>query len=262
MNSPNTFAILTPDDDIARARSAFRLPENADLFHEATGGVADEQTIDSREATPAPPFLTEGEADGGLETSDRIILTFDKAVKNTGRGFHFGANKVSSDVFLAHRGTKGTSGQQFHITFNKQGWISLHDDRSSYGSAVSYSREKQDEVRKKEIWVLSRGPGSRTPWKDVKIHAGGLAFKIEFPNWRAGRPEYRKNLQELFEQSQMAPPSVDLLNFDSFPSTATPGQPQTPRQRPIYLDDKLIGKGKFGEVRRVIKDARWTFLCR
>lgn len=87
----------------------------------------------------------------------------------------------------------------------------------------------------------------------MRIHAGGLAFKIEFPNQRPGRREYRENLQAFFEQRQAALPSVDALTFDSFLSTATPSEPRTPRQPAIYLDEKVIGKGEFGEVRRVIK---------
>jgi len=108
-------------------------------------------------------------------------------------------------------------------------------------------------VRKNETWILSRGPGTRTRWKDITIHAGGLEIKIEFPNQRVGPPEYVKNLRAFFERSQTALPSVEALEFDSYPTTTAPSQSRTPSQQPIYLNDGLIGRGEFGEVRRVIK---------
>ncbi|OCK91210.1 uncharacterized protein K441DRAFT_575299, partial [Cenococcum geophilum 1.58] len=60
--------------------------------------------------------------------------------------------------------------------------IFLYDYHSSHGTAVSYDNQKQDEKRKKETWILSRGPGTKLKWEDVTIHAGGLVIKIEFPN--------------------------------------------------------------------------------
>ena len=253
MDDPNVFAVLIPCDNKNRARTAFRLPENVNRFYKATGGIAEEPTIGSREPTPAllPPSKEKGKGD--QNATDRIILTFNKPPKDPLKGWQLGTNKVSSDILLGHRGTAGISGRQFNITADKRGWIFLHDYHSSHGTAVSYNHEKQDEVRKKETWILSRGPGTRTRWKDIIIHAGGLAIKIEFPNQRAGPPEYVKNLRAFFERSQTALPSVKALEFDSYPTTTAPSQPRTPSQRPIYLDDGLIGRGEFGEVRRVIK---------
>lgn len=185
MYDPNVFAILTPRDDQNRARTAFGLPENVNRFHKATGGVAEEPTIDSREPTPALSLPLEEKGEEDEDATDRIILTFDNPPKDPLKGWQFGTNKASSDIFLGHRGTKGISSRQYNITVDERGWVFLHDYHSSHGSAVGYNYEKQDEVRKKETWILSHGPGIRTQWEDVVIHAGGLAIKIEFPNQQA-----------------------------------------------------------------------------
>ena len=253
MDDPNVFVVLIPCDEKNRARTAFRLPENMNRFYKATGGVAEEPTIDSREPTPAPLPPSEENGERDQNATDCIILTFNKPPKDPLKGWQLGTNEVLCDVLLGHRGTRGISGRQYNINADKRGWIFLHDYHSSHGTAVSYDNQKQDEVRKKETWILSRGPGTESEWEDVTIHAGGMAIKIEFPNQRAGPPEYVENLRAFFERSQTALPSVEALEFDSYQTTTAPSQPRTPSQRPIYLDDGLIGRGEYGEVRRVIK---------
>ena len=46
MDDPNVFAVLIPCDNKNRARTAFRLPENVNRFYKATGGIAEEPTIE------------------------------------------------------------------------------------------------------------------------------------------------------------------------------------------------------------------------
>lgn len=75
---------------------------------------------------------------------------------------------------------------------------------------------------------------------------------MEFPNHEAGRPEYLTNQQAFFEESDESKavlPPLDELGMESNPSTAAPGRPRTPRQRPIYLNDEFIGRSQFGERR-------------
>lgn len=47
--------------------------------------------------------------------------------------------------------------------------------------------------------------------------------------------------------------TVKGLGLDSDPSTATPSQAQTPSERPVYYNDKKIGKSAFSKVHRLIK---------
>jgi hypothetical protein len=74
------FAVLTPRDGKNRAITAFRLLENANRFYSTIGGVAKEPTINSREPTPSVLSLSEEERD--QNTTNRIILTFDKPPKD------------------------------------------------------------------------------------------------------------------------------------------------------------------------------------
>lgn len=67
------------------------------------------------------------------------------------------------------------------------------------------------------------------------------------------------NLRAFFEESRAALPPLDGLGLKSNPPTAAPSRPRTPRQRPIYLNDEFIGRGEFGEVRRVIHASNGQF---
>lgn len=90
---------------------------------------------------------------------------------------------------------KGLAGSSFASALPKADGYSFTMMASSHGSAVGYNHQNQSEIRKRESWILSRGPGSRVMWADVTIHAGKLVFKIEFPNQRASGRKYRENLR-------------------------------------------------------------------
>lgn len=243
----NVLAVLVPLE--INARTAFGLKQNASRFHQAVGGVAVEPTLDSREPTPAQLSPSEKDPD----VPEHIILTFDKPPKNPLCGWQFGTNEVSSDIFLGARGTRGVSSRQYNITIDEKFCIWLHDFHSKYGTAVAYDKKHRDEVRTKETWILSYEPRNSKKWDDITIISGDLELKIEFPNHRAGRPQYMENLRTFVMQSQTTVPPLDILGLDSSVTTAAASQSQTPGQRPIYLDDGFIGRGQYGEVRRIIK---------
>lgn len=247
MYDQNVLAVLIPCED--KSRTAFNLKQNASRFHKAVGGVAEEPIIGDRDPTPAQ--LSSSEED--LDVPERIILAFDKPPKNPSCGWQFGTNEDSSDVFLGARGTRGVSSRQYNITIDEKLRIWLHDFHSTHGTAVSYNHEHQDEVRTKETWILSYEPRNPKRWNDIAIISGGLKINVEFPNHRAGRSQYMENLQTFIIQSQTVIPILDILGLDSNVTTAAPSQSQTPRQHPIYLDDGFIGRGTYGEVRRIIK---------
>ena len=74
-----------------------------------------------------------------------------------------------------------------------------------------------------------------------------------FPNHQAAHLEYIKNLQAFVKKCKDAAPPFEGLGLDSDPPTQKPSQAHTPNTDPIYLPMKVIGRGAFGEVRRVIK---------
>lgn len=259
MYHQNTFAVLIPCDDKNRARDAFRLHANADCYYKAAEGIAEKPTIASREPTPAPAPAPQP-SEGNYDSVDHIRLTFEKKPNDPHKGFQFGTDP-RSDVLLGHRGTSGVSGRHFRITVNKKLCVELHED-STFGTAIGYDGEAKDEVRRKNTWILSFQPGKKLRWKNVEIcvpEETGLAFKIEFPNHEAGRPEYLTNLRAIFEESSAALPPLDGLDIQSNPPTTAPSRPLTPRQRAIYLRDEFIGRGEFGEVRRVIDASNGKF---
>ena len=253
MYSPNVFAVLTPCDAKNKARSAFKLPQNEKWFHKATGGVAEEPIIDSREPTPAPD-ASSGDQDAGA--SDRLIVTFDELLReleSCQNGVQFGTHLGVCHILLGHRGTPGVSAKQYNITVGDNLWIWLHDYYSLHGTAVAHNSQNETEVRKKDTWLLAYGPGSRKQLWNITIHSGGLIIKIEFPNHGTTDPQYVENLQAFFKKCKEAVPPVGMLGLDSEPTTATPSQAQTPGERPVYYNDGRIGKGAFGEVHKFIK---------
>lgn len=87
----------------------------------------------------------------------------------------------------------------------------------------------------------------------MTIHSGTLAVRIEFPNHAAADPQYVANLQALIKSSMEAGPGVEGLDVNSTPTTpAATGVPK-PGDMLIYIRDRKIGKGAYGEVYRVIR---------
>ena len=143
MYSPNVFAVLTPCNEKNKARSAFKLPQNEKWFHKATGGVAEEPIIDSREPTPAPD-ASSGAQDVGA--NDRLIVTFDELLKeleSCQNGVQFGTHLCLCHILLGHRETPGVSAKQYNITVGDNLWIWLHDYYSMHGTAVAHNGQNK-----------------------------------------------------------------------------------------------------------------------
>lgn len=251
----NVFAVLTAYDHQNKASSAFKLQENSKWFREAVGGVAEEPTIDSREATPAEEPQLDDEEPGAV---DRLVVTFDELLEKLQNGVQLGTNPSSSHILLGHRGTKGISAKQCNITVDDDFCIWLHDYYSTHGTAIGYKGQNQKEVRKKETWILACKPGTRHRFGEITIHAGSLAVKIEFPNHTTAHPRYVENLRafvkkckETAAKSEEGVPTVDGLGLDSEPATQAPSEAQTLNDRFIYYHDEVVGRGVFGEVHRV-----------
>ena len=118
MYGPDVFAVITAHDQKNKAGSAFELKHNSRWFCKATGGVALEPTINSRETTPAEDSQSDEEEEEEEEEEasavDRLVVSFKKllALDNLQSGLQLGTNPISSHVLLGHRGTKGISGRQ------------------------------------------------------------------------------------------------------------------------------------------------------
>lgn len=118
---------------------------------------------------------------------------------------------------------------------------------------MGYNHQGENEIRTKDRWILTYKPGVRPPWNDVRVYISGLAFKIDFPNHIAAHHQYVENLRAFVKRCNAALPPLDGLGLDSNLTTAAPSQPRTPGPRPIYYTERLLGRGQFGEVHKVIK---------
>ena len=247
---PDIFAFLIPMEE--KARTAFALKQNKRRFVKGTpSGVAVENLISSRETTPAPQSLHEQKNN----RLDRIVLRFSDELTNPFEGIQLGTHS-QSDVFLGLRGTRGVSARQCTIAIDDNLWIWLHDYKSTYGTAVGYEDKLKDEIRCRETWILAYAPGDYTRWVRILVNVSGMQFQVVFPNHAAATPVYVANLRAFRDRVRNATPPFNLdLNATSRVTTAAPSQSLTPRKpdkQPLYIDDGFIGKGSFGEVRRVI----------
>jgi len=123
-------------------------------------------------------------------------------------------------------------------------------DSSTNGTAVSYSGQAKKEVRHHFTWILDL-KRKKGKW-EVGVHIRGLSFKIELASHNTCNAEYNKNVDRFLQNARRNLPPLDILGIDSHATTAQPSQPLTSRQLPIYICEKKLGNGSFGEVHKVI----------
>jgi serine/threonine protein kinase len=153
---------------------------------------------------------------------------------------------------LGHRGTQSISGIHFCITFNEEGHLVLSDS-STWGTAVSYSGQAVHEVRRHFTWILNLQKENGR-W-DVEVHVpqkDALAFKIELAQHAASNANYKNKVKKFIMNRQNSLPELDVLGINSHITTAQPSQPFTPRRHPIYISERKLGAGSWGEVDLVI----------
>ena len=115
----DVFAVITAHDQLNRAGSALKLEHNSRWFCKATGGVALEPTIGSRETTPAEDSQSDDKKEEEIASNvNRLVVSFSKllALDNLENGLQLGTNPILSHILLGHRGTKGISGRQVSST--------------------------------------------------------------------------------------------------------------------------------------------------
>ena len=118
MYGSDVFAVIKAHDQKNKASSALELEHNSKWFCKATGGVALEPNMDSREATPAEDSHSDDENKEIPSNVNRLVVSFSKllALDNVDNGLQLGTNPVLSHILLGHRGTKGISGRQVNST--------------------------------------------------------------------------------------------------------------------------------------------------
>ena len=251
MEDPNLIATLIPVDKRKLAENAFCLENNKKRYLPPTRGIEEGPTISSREATPAQEQPNDDHCK--YDSTHRLQLSFDKAPKDSSKGYSFGTNSQSCDVLLGDRGAQGISGLHFSITFDDTIDDKKHlilRDSSTNGTVVSYSGQAEDEMRRHFTWILDleKEDGG---W-EIDVSVRGLGFKVELPSHKTCKAEYDKRVDDFLKDSRTALPPLDVLGIDSHTTTAQPSQSLTPRQLPIYIRERKLGSGSFGGVHKVI----------
>ena len=247
MEDPNLIATLIPVDKIKWAENAFRLEQNEERYLPPTQGIPEGPVISSREATPAQEQPNNDNCQ--YDFTHRLQLTFGKKPKDPTKGYCFGTNLEKCDVLLGQRGEHGISGLHFYITFDDifdDGKHLILRDLSTNGMAVSYSGQASEEVRHHSTWILDLEK-EEGKWK-IEVHVRGLEFGVELASHETCKAEYDKEVMDFLEYSRTALPMVDGLGLDSYRTTAQ----LTPKQYPIYIRERNLGRGSFGQVDKII----------
>ncbi|KAK2738633.1 hypothetical protein FQN57_006951 [Myotisia sp. PD_48] len=262
MEDPDLIATLVATDGTNHTESAFRLSHNRTRYLPPADSVAEGPTISSRECTPAPepdtPLSSQESSYHDYEVDDfcnthRIRLTFSNGPKNPMKGFVFGTDPNTCDVLLGYRGAKGISAQHFCITFDESEHLVLKD-LSTWGSTVSYSDQAKDQVRRKFVWILDL-KNQKKDWSIevfVPTMKTGLSFKIILARHNNCQAEYQERKSEFIQHARSALPPVDLLGIQSTFTSFQPSQAFTPKQDPVYISERKLGGGSFGNVDKVV----------
>lgn len=244
MNNSDPRRIVTLVADSTLTERAWNRPDNRDRCEpapESDGVIVD---IPSRGTTPAEPEQDEPPA-------SRIHLTFDRKPKNLEVGFVFGSDPKACDILLGAWG--GFSRQHFRITLNARGEVIL-EDTSRTVTCVSYDGEEPP-VRNQFTWIIF------DRYKNIKVtlnkakdkNKNELVFKVEWPeNREFCRTEYEAHRDAYLEERRNALPSLSQLGVESQQSTAVLTAQHSPRQKPIYLPERELGRGSFGTVYKVV----------
>lgn len=257
MTNSDIFLSLTPRDRANWASSAFKLPHNSRWLRKAElRAVADRPLIGSRESTPAfEPELVHG----STSSEERLVVTFSELFKHRkDNNVYLGTDPRTCHILLGYRGTAGISARQCAITIDSELCLWLRDS-STYGTAVECDQQNRAEVRRKYEWILAQAPGTKRLFDDITVHVGALSFGVEFPNHEFPDAEYLENLEKIAALVNVAgqPEEASLimgsLGLRSNTTTAAPSGMTTPRDQHIYYDRGIIGKGAFGEVRKVVE---------
>ncbi|KAL8808694.1 MAG: hypothetical protein Q9200_004109 [Gallowayella weberi] len=176
---------------------------------------------------------------------------------------HDKKNKAASAIELPHNSRwfcEATRGVASKTTISSCEVTPAEDPRSDDADNVGHDKQNQNEVRKKETWLLAFAPGAPDRFKETTIHCGYLTIRISFPNHDIVTSRYIENLralaekcQDIAEQSKVNLPGVQALDLDSKPTTQAASEALSPREKPIYYAVRSIGKGAFGEVLKIIR---------
>ena len=257
MEDPDVFAVLTPSSE-SRPKwrhtcRAFSQPHNAARYYKAATSVTPEPTASQQDQPPTRDVSPEQPYDDPV---DRIMLKFSDQVIDLAKGLQFGRDPTTCDVLLQSPGVKGVSARHFNIVVQKdQSWY-LEDSSLSCGTTVDYDGKTRNERRQRERWIIAHPLKDQKQWETITVHAGDVAFDVEFPNQHAGNAEYIEKLEAFITKSTEALPFVDALELESSSKTAVPSGLKTPLaySRPIYVDKGEIGKGAFSVVSKAMSN--------
>ncbi|KAK2748336.1 hypothetical protein FQN57_000994 [Myotisia sp. PD_48] len=257
---PELIAILVPHDEHGLAEHSFSLPENQARCLPPSQWILGNAKSFSRESTPASQPEEDHDSTGPEQPPEnipqqhekhRIKLKLNDPLKNPSRGFVFGTDPSVCDVLLKNGETEAyISRAHFSITFNAGRYLVLKDF-STRGTAVSYDGQAENERRRRFTWIINL-PDGNGALSNVKVHIRNLSFKVQLANHTVYGGEYTANVERFLEEAREALPQIDRLAMDSYSTPVRSSQPLTPRQNPVYISQKRLGNGSFGEVDLVI----------
>lgn len=231
-----------------RTRKAWAHPHNKPFYVAASFQDFPVRDGPSRGATPF-----EEDGDGGnyvKDTEPELRISFNSRPKNINKGWVFGRDKTSCDVYCGERDDDhgyNIGRQTFSITLSNQRRVILQHTNSANRTMVQYDDQKAGD-RRKFVWIMF------PTCKNITItSANHLMFQVKVAKPGAQTDLYLSHRSRFLRDVKHSMPSMPSLSEATTAGTTIVNTPDT---KPFYYvrKDQVLGSGSFGQV-YVVMDA-------
>lgn len=239
---PNLIVRLVPLNE--RTRNAWKNPHNAPFYVPGSYQGFEDREGSSRGTTP---FYDELDSRDKVSDSEaEIRLKLDSFPKDVTKGFIFGNNKKTCDIYCGER-SKGfnISGMTFSITINKKGQVLLKYLTPKSRISVQYG-DQDPGIRTSSTWILF---GECKKGIIIEV-AEKLRFQAILPDHSSFGLDYREACYDYVTDVESAVAAIPTLTMDSQPATADLSSMPTPNTKPFYYRcvESELGRGSSGKV--------------
>ncbi|KAL2036945.1 hypothetical protein N7G274_010370 [Stereocaulon virgatum] len=181
------------------------------------------------------------------DTEAEIQLTFDKPPKDFSKGFVFGSDKHTCDVYCG-AAEDGISKEMFRITFNDNGDIILQTMNQEKMTRVTYNNQEGGK-RLNFTWILFLEANT------VRVRvADRIEFDVIVSNHCRNMEQYEANRKPYLEAGHSTSSSLDQPQTTNITETSSTARVKEFNAAPYYYRraSEVLGYGTFGKVYVVI----------
>lgn len=239
-NDSNLIVRLVPLNE--KTRRVWKNPHNASFYVPASH-QASEHRQSSSGKTPLPDNNV-GQKNKASYPESHIELMINDFPKDVTKGFVFGSNKDSCDIYCGRKSNAfNISARAFSITIDKRGQVLLKNLNPKSWISVQYG-DQEPGVRTSFTWILF----SACEEGIIVEVAERLKFRAIVPRNAMFSEAYREACYEYVTNVESAVAAIPIPTSVNQPVTASPSQMPGAKTGPFYYREKEIGSGFFGKV--------------